>query len=317
MQQPSRWEQSPRLKARGNLSYQDFLRLLEKLWTDAHPKIPLMANANKSFGQYPAIVYRLDLRKPHPSEPKPRYREELKNLDNNSVAIIAAQRFQSVITFTVITQQDPHTAETLIEIFEDFMLEFQPVFKELGVSELLYVRRLPDSADSRPGEGVVSRSVSYLLTTEKHTITYVDKLEKVLINARTFLQDSHEIFIADPTNSAINVRGASYKIGDKVLIKPRPGIDLPAEITTAFYLISNLILTPLNRQYELSRIAYDQSTPSYIPIQIQSEGSGYIELVTDEDISAVLVDELKYKPNLLLSEYPSGYQLPGSVPPSP
>lgn len=292
MQEPSRWERSPRLKARGNLSYQDFLRLLEKLWTDAHPGIPIIANANKSFGQYPVIVYRLDLRKPHPSEPKPRYREELKNLDNNTVAIIAAQRFQSIITFTVITQQDPHIAETLIEIFEDFMLEFQPVFKELGVSELLYVRRLPDSADSRPGEGIVSRSVSYLLTTEKHTITYVEKLEKVIINARTFLEDTSQIFIADPANNTINVRGASFKIGDRVFIKSRPGISLPIPVVTGYYLISNILLTPLNRQYELSFIDSVDATPSFTPITTLSDGSGYIRLAQLDEIETHLIDEM-------------------------
>lgn len=292
MQQPRRWEQSPRLKAKGNLSYQDFLRLLEKLWTDAHPDIPLMANANKSFGQYPVIIYRLDLRKPHPAEPKPRYREEIKNIDDNSVAIIAAQRFQSVITFTVITQQDPHTAETLVEIFEDFMLEFQPVFKELGVSELLYIRRLPDSADSRPGEGVVSRSVSYLLTTEKHTITYVEILEKVIVNARTFLQDAAEIFIADSVNNAVSVRGASFKIGDRVFIKPRPDIPMPIPLVTGYYLIGNIILTPLNRQYELSFIGGSAATPIYSPISSLSNGSGYIRLAEPDEVETHLIDEM-------------------------
>lgn len=282
----------PRLRAAGNLSYQEFLRLLEKLWVGSHPGVPVQASFDKSVGTYPIITYRLDLQKAHPSEPKPRLRQIL-TPDGSDAIVISAQRFQSVITFTIMTQIDPNTAETLVEQFIDFMIEFQPVFKELGASELVYVRRLPDVTDERPGEGVVSRSVSYMLTTEKIIKTYVNKLESITVSARTYMESGNVIFTTVPSAGTIHVNGASFSIGDRVVIN---GSDqpLPPELTAGYYLISDLVLTSLTRQYGLTRIEYDDvlATPTtvYDPIASLSAGSGYIALAPSLDVNTVLLD---------------------------
>jgi hypothetical protein len=286
--------ETPRLKAKGNLSYQDFLRVLEKFWIDAHPGIPLQAAFDKSFGTYPIITYRLDLQKAHPSEPKPRYREEIKTPDGQDAIIIAAQRFQSVITFTIMTQIDPHTAETLVDEFISFMIEMQPVFKEMGVSELVYVRRLPDATDSRPGEGVVSRSVSYMLTTERIIKTTHSKLERVMVSARLYLESPHTIFNTIPSQGTITVNGASYALGDRVVITGS-NLPLPPELTAAYYTISDLVLSSGSRQYGLTRIVYehDQATPGqiYQPITSLSAGSGYISLAPLSEVDIQLIDQ--------------------------
>ncbi|HJS83593.1 MAG TPA: hypothetical protein VJ742_12240 [Nitrososphaera sp.] len=174
---------SHHLRAKGNLSYLEFIRQLESVWSDGHPDVPFFAMTGQQYAKYPCIVYHLQLRKTHPSEPKARYREEIFSDDPKTIYIVAGQRFQNVINFTAISE-NPLEAEELIESFEDFMFEFTPVFKELGVSELIYARRLPDAEENRSGQDVCKRTVAYLVTTEKVIQTTMDRWEKILIRAR-------------------------------------------------------------------------------------------------------------------------------------
>ena len=182
------------LRARGNLNYIQFLKVLQKMWFDGHPDVPLVAQGGKEFSKYPVMTYRLDLRKPVQNEPKPKLREHVITSPGEPDLLIMGQRFLNIITFTAFTNENPQLAEELIEVFEDFMIEFTPVFKELGVSDLLYARRLPDTDGSRgKGLGIVERSVSYAVTTEKVIVTSKDKLESVLIDARIFVDDPYTI----------------------------------------------------------------------------------------------------------------------------
>lgn len=177
----------PPLRAKGNLSYLEFIALLQKIWQEAHPKIPLIASGKDEPALYPCIVYSLQLRKTHPSEPKPRYREE--KTESEDAYLVGGQRFQNVIYFEAIGEaQHVDAIESIIEIFEDFMMEFTPVFKELGVSELVYARRLADNLIQRPGANVMSRTISYLVTTEKVTSTRYERLQNIVITARTWMQ---------------------------------------------------------------------------------------------------------------------------------
>lgn len=79
----------PMLRAEGNLSYLDFIRLVKKLWNDSHPDIPIYATGTEKFPTYPCIVYGLELRKTMNNEPKPKYREQL--LDDGKVYLILVQ----------------------------------------------------------------------------------------------------------------------------------------------------------------------------------------------------------------------------------
>lgn len=169
------------------------------MWVDAHPDIPLVAQGGKEFSSYPVMTYRLDLRKPIQNEPKPRIREEVTTAPGEPSLLIMGQRFQNIITFTAFTNDNPQLSEEIIEVFEDFMIEFTPVFKELGLSDLLYARRLPDTDGSRgKGLGIVERSVSYMVTTEKIIITAKEKLEKIAIDARVFVNNPYWV-IPDAT----------------------------------------------------------------------------------------------------------------------
>lgn len=192
------------LRARGNLGYIQFLQLLQKMWSDAHPEVPLVAQGGKEFSDYPVITYRLDLRKPLANEPKFRYREQVITAPGEPNLIIFGQRFQNVVTFTAWTNDDPYLADELIEVFEDFMMEFTPVFKKLGLSEILYARRLPDENGARgKGLGIVERSVSYLVTIEKIKRMEKPKLEQIIIDARKFIADPYWVEQATPATPLI------------------------------------------------------------------------------------------------------------------
>lgn len=182
--------QSQHMRADGNLSYLDFIRVVERVWTGAHPNIPIYAMGTNSFAKYPCIVYSLEMRRPHPDEPKKRRREEIPTHKDEEAIIIDAQRFQNLVTFTVFTEQDPQVAEELIEVFEDFMMEFTPLYKRLGISEFVYSRRMPDSGENRQGIDVITRTIAYLVTTEKVIKTSLWKINDIYIDVRRFLEDA-------------------------------------------------------------------------------------------------------------------------------
>jgi len=140
------------------------------------------APSSTSLGldEFPAVIgYHLELRKAHTTEPKPRMRQ---NVINNEYTIYG-QKFQNIISFTIMSKvgtfQGEDTTTTrddldaavlcdeIIEAFEDFMLEFTPIFKAAGASDLVYSRRLSDSEINRDGKDVHKRTVTYMLTTEK------------------------------------------------------------------------------------------------------------------------------------------------------
>jgi hypothetical protein len=185
----------PPLQANGNLTYLEFLAVVKALWENVHPDIPLKPNHGGAYSTYPCIVYGLEIRKPHTVEPKPRSRQVIQN-----DYMVFGQRFQNVVSFTIVTKADrastastldegryigSEVADALAEIFEDFMLEYTPVFKRLGASEFVYARRLADTTETRNNIDVCKRSITYLLTTEKLIQTSVAVIEKIAIDIRT------------------------------------------------------------------------------------------------------------------------------------
>jgi hypothetical protein len=194
------------LQAAGNLSYLDFIAVVKLLWENIHPDIPVKPNHGGSYASFPAIIYGLEIRKPHTVEPKPRSRQVVEN-DH----MIFGQRFQNVVSFTIITKADrassesnlgegryvgAEVADALAEVFEDFMLEYTPVFKRLGASELVYARRLADSEETRSNIDIIKRTVTYLLTTEKLIQTSVSVIEKVALDVRTAMSYEANLIIS-------------------------------------------------------------------------------------------------------------------------
>lgn len=186
------------LKARGNLSYLDFIRVVDHYWTLGHPNVPFFASSPATQAKYPCITYSLQMRKTHPSEPKPRLREHINtgkaviNEDGDVVLsnpgiIIYGWRFVNLVKFTVHDEVKPNGAQTveeLIEVFEDFMQEHMPVFKQLGASDLMYNQRLADEELNRNEDDIVRRAVNFRLTTEKINVVEIDKINDLCATIR-------------------------------------------------------------------------------------------------------------------------------------
>jgi hypothetical protein len=154
--------------------------------------------------QYPAIIgYSLELRKAHTTEPKPRMRQ---NVMNNSYTIYG-QKFQNIIGFSVMSKvgtfqgQDSTTTrddldaavlcDRIMEVFEDFMVEFTPIFKACGAADLVYSRRLSDSEINRDGSDIHKRTVTYLLTTEKTYKVENEVIQSISIDARSWFANKN------------------------------------------------------------------------------------------------------------------------------
>ena len=235
----------------GNLTYLEFIALVKKLWETDHPTIPILpSGVNKEtriivpdsnpnllgtdqltstpyvsgLEEFPAIIgYSLELRKTHSIEPKPRMRSQPRDIPFT----IYGQKFQNVIAFTVMskvgtfqgvdnttTRDDLDAAvlcDQVIETFEDFIMEYTPVFKAAGAAELVYSRRLSDSEMSRENKDLHKRAVTYMLTTEKTYAMRHDKLQSIAIDVRTWLASQRDQVIYGATP---NYEGTTVTITD-------------------------------------------------------------------------------------------------------
>jgi len=226
------------LQSEGNLSYLEFIATVKSLWEQSFPNFPIKSsspsepsftwfNANyvdPSTGQIagrmedtPAIItYSLELRKAHSVEPKPRMRQ----ITTGNVYIYG-QRFQNVIAFNALSpagnrsgsnpneriddQDNAYLVESLIETFEDFMMEFTPIFKKIGASELVYARRLADSEVNRESKDIHKRTVTYMLTTEKTFAATAEIIEKIAIDLRTAMAYEAELLAENATPNYQNI----------------------------------------------------------------------------------------------------------------
>jgi len=212
----------PPLQAQGNLTYIEFIAAVKALWENAYPNIKIKPIQNGDYAEYPVIAYGLELRRAHSTEPKPRSRVS----PSKDIAIFG-QRFQNIISFTIITKSTsgelkgssdrysgPEVAEKLIEIFEDFMLEYTPVFKRLGASELVYARRLSDSEENRDATDVNKRTVTYMLTTEKLIGMEVGRIEQIALDVRRYMAMEQELWDQFYDGSTPSYEGTELNIID-------------------------------------------------------------------------------------------------------
>lgn len=212
---------SHHLRAKGNLSYNGFIRLVEKLWYDqiglredgVTPRVPFHASYNPVPDPiYPCIVYELQLRRPFQGEPKPKTRETIYG-DDGTPYVVRAQRFQNIVQFSVMDRVQyagTHNAEDILNLFEDFMFENTAIFKELGLSDIFYARRIADSELQRTTMDVIKHTVAYEVITEKVIVTDVWKFNEILINARVWAERNE---LPDPATPDFS--GISWKIDDQ------------------------------------------------------------------------------------------------------
>ena len=211
------------LQASGNLSYLEFIAVVKSLWENAYPDIKIKPTQSGTYADYPVIVYGLELRKAHTSEPKPRTRTTQTNKD----VVVFGQRFQNIVSFTVITEANggakqgsaarysgPEVADNIMEIFEDFMLEHTPVFKRLGASEFVYSRRLSDSEENRDSTDICKRTVTYMLTTEKLFAQNVDQIESIVLDVRRYMSYEQSIWDSAQEGATPDFTGTEVNIID-------------------------------------------------------------------------------------------------------
>lgn len=210
----------PPLQAAGNLTYLEFIAIVKLLWENANPSIPILPTQPGKYASYPCIVYGLELRKAHTTEPKPRSRHIVEK-----DIMVFGQKFQNIVSFTVLskvidqegeitTNKGAELADAVVEAFENFMLEYTPVFKRLGASEFVYARRLADSEENRNNVDIVKRTVTYMLTTEKLIATSVDVIEKIAIDVRTHIAYEKELLITAYEKATPDFSDTEVKIID-------------------------------------------------------------------------------------------------------
>ncbi len=192
------------LKAQGALTYLEFIELVKHLWANIRPDIPIYPTQGKNFATYPCISYGLEYRKTIEGESKKRIRHQSTDPTFNNI-IARAQRYENYVSFSVYTDNDPLLAENIIEEFENFMDEYTGVFKELGLSEILYGRRFPDRELNRESQDTCIRAVGYLATIEKVTVTEYERLRSIVIDARLMLAESRAPESATPDYTHIEV----------------------------------------------------------------------------------------------------------------
>lgn len=291
---------SHHLRAAGGLTYLEFIKAVDYLWGESHPDIPFFAMSGKQLERMPAIIYHLQMRKPHPQEPKLKYREEIITPPDQDAMHLYGQRFQNIVNFTVVTENDPETAELIIEVFEDFMLEMTPHFKEVGVSELVYARRLPDSEETKTGEDEVRRTVAYLVTLEKVIPLSAKKLNDSLKKLKTFVVhlrmpavQERPHFMAHAGTNTISVYGMSLLEGDFITLYPeqsRLGEPLELDlfpgglISGGTYYVTDIQEDVQGRAYLISL------TLGGLPIDITSDGAGYIAQAPEDTSDNINID---------------------------
>lgn len=280
------WNQrDARLQAEGNITYLDFIRLVKEMWAEVHPDIPIWPTQGSQYAQYPCIVYGLETRTTFQNESKKRYREERKQTSEGKNTLIYGQRFQNIIRFSVITKKDPDLAEIIIELFEDFMENYTPVFKRLGVSDFFYARREPDDEGTRSGDDVSIRSVSYLVILEKMWTKEVDQIEQIVTNARQFIFNYGQEFTVTAPAQVLTIEDHTFKTGDLVEVRA-------PHYTSGGYLPTGL---QANWPYYVGTVTVDtvqllDYTKS--PITLSSSGSGKLILMKPNvDVGAHVLED--------------------------
>jgi hypothetical protein len=187
---------TPAVKSRLIWNFPQFIKMLRDTWYMISPKgvqfihaYPVKDGENIESIQSPIIDY-IVFRK-HPSdmgsekEIKPRIRVINRDPNNpQQTSTVFAQRFTYIVDFG-IWGTDWDEVEELQEQFEEFMLTYAGMFKELGVSELIYQEATENfSRTSSTRAGLVSSHIFYRVDIEKTLEVFNQIIESIKVKLR-------------------------------------------------------------------------------------------------------------------------------------
>lgn len=179
----------------------DFYRMVEKIlnlawggnWGSFRSSFPTDSDPNSIIT--PLITYKLKSKRPaivgSKQELKPRIREQYSDPnDKRNGRTVLGQRFDCSIIFNV-WEQNEKQATLLADRFEELMLTYSGIFKEMGLIELVFVETSDNKSPASWRVNLNSKTIEYHVVIEKITHISTEMLENVRIKLlEEKLQDS-------------------------------------------------------------------------------------------------------------------------------
>lgn len=181
----------PAVQARSNMSYLQFIDIVNYLWSKGHSDVMFQPfSAQKIFDpELGYIIYSLEDKKPRANNPRPRLYDTQEDPEDPKKKIaIFIENFNIIVQFTAL-HKDPRIAEELIEEFENFILEITPSLRMNGLESISYVRRMPDSHQTRFGDDISARAIAYMIGVQKILVTDMNVLEEVSIAVQAIVNN--------------------------------------------------------------------------------------------------------------------------------
>lgn len=199
----------PPLQAKGTMSYLDFIDVVNYLWSKGHPEIFFGPFGSQTIfdPELGYMIYNLEDKKPKTNHPKPKLYETRNHpTDTTKKIAIFIENFDLIVKFTAV-HKAPRVAEEMIEEFENFMITITPVLRMNGLENILYIRRMPDSHETRFGDDVSSRAIAYMIGVQKILIEEMDKLEEIHLQVQAVINGDATPSYTSATPSYI-IRGS-------------------------------------------------------------------------------------------------------------
>jgi len=91
---------------------------------------------------------------------------------------ISAQVFDNLVQYNIWSKSN-YEAETMTEWFEEFMDSYTGMFREAGIVQLLFNRRVRDEALFNMKNGYHARSVLYYVRTERVSVESISPIKRI------------------------------------------------------------------------------------------------------------------------------------------
>jgi len=219
-----------RVRAEGNLTFDEFAELLVTLGKQALPDVLITADDPDVNTKTPVVTFGIIHEAPFPSEVKPRIRDTFDELrctkqDKSGVCtdvsctnhpywnqtcghgtyppdasrfdpegksvVVWGQRFKTVVQFNCWDKSGT-AADKLTRRFKEFMFTYTGVFKLKGVAEILFQERLTDRLVTKWQDDVFSRSLRYMFHFEELYVQQYDVIRQIIVQLSDYMRSMTE-----------------------------------------------------------------------------------------------------------------------------